>query len=199
MHADIVFPNRNEKEFLEIAEKLGYGRIVFAYENADKIPTQMPKSKIRILTGIATNEKGIQKAKNKAGFVLVKSIGNDRWAFEKSEADIIFGLEEAQKKDFMHHRASGLNQVLCKIAQQKGKMIALPFSTLLKAKGMLRAQLMGKMMQNIRFCRKYKVNTILASFAQSPYQMRAVKDLMALGMVLGMHPKEADDAMSWIK
>lgn len=199
MYADIVFPDKNEKEFIEIAEKLGYGAIVFAYEDANKMPKQMPKTKLKISNGLLAKEKDIQKLKKKADLILVKSTGNDRWVLEKSQADIIFGLEEAQKKDFMHHRASGLNQVLCRIASKKGKTIAFPFSTILASKGMLRAQLIGKMMQNVKFCRKFKVKTILASFAKTPYGMRAPSELTAFGITLGMHPKEAKDSLSWIR
>ncbi len=199
MYIDIVFPNGNEKEFIELAEKLSYTHIVFVYDEPNRIPKEKLKSKIKVLAGLVAGDKEIQKAKKYADIVLVKSSGNDRWVLEKSQADILFGLEEVQKKDFMHHRASGLNQVLCRIASKKGKTIAFPFSTVLNAKGMLRAQLIGKMMQNIRFCRKFKVKTVLASFAKTPYEMRASPELIAFSISMGMHPKEAKDSLSWIK
>lgn len=199
MPTDIVFPKGNENEFIELAEKLGYDSVVFAYENAGDIPELKLKTKIKIKVGLVAGEKGIQKAKKKADIVLFKSTGNDRWVFEKSDADIIFGLEEAQKKDYMHHRASGLNQVLCKIAAKKNKIIGFDFSSVLNATGMLKAQIIGKIRQNAKFCRKYKVKTALASFAKSPYGMRAPNDMIAFGTTLGMHPKEAKDSLSWIK
>jgi RNase P/RNase MRP subunit p30 len=199
MYADIVFPRGNEEEFIEIAEKLGYSAIIFAYGKTDKLPESMPNSKLKIFTAIVCEEKEIQKAKNKADIVLVKSTGNDRWVLEKSKADVLFGLEEVHRKDFMHHRASGLNQVLCRIAAKKGKKIGLSFSSVLNSGSMLRAQIMGKMMQNIRFCRKFKVGMVIASFAKKPYEMRSPGELMAFGISLGMHPKEAKDSMSWTK
>lgn len=186
MNKDIVFPKGNEKEFIEIAEKLGYDSLVFVYEKSMDIPKDFPKTKLKIITGILAGEKQIQNAKKQSDLVLFKSTGNDRWVFEKSSVDIIFGLEAAQKKDFMHHRASGLNQVLCKIAATKGKTIGFDFSSVLNLKGMVRAQIMGRMMQNTRFCRKYKFKTILASFAKNPYEMRAPKDLEAFGKVIGL-------------
>jgi RNase P/RNase MRP subunit p30 len=51
------------------------------------------------------------------------------------------------------------------------------------------------MMQNIDFCRKYKIKTAIASFARNPYEMRGPRDLMSFGIVLGMHPKEANDSL----
>jgi len=190
MYADIVFPGGNEEKFLEIARRLGYKSIVFAYNGIEKMPKNLPslikKSKIKITTAIVAEEKQIQKAKKYASLVLVRSTGNDRWVLEKSKVDILFGLETAQKKDFMHHRASGLNQVLCKIAAKKGKTIGFDFSAVLNSKGMLRAQIIGRMMQNARFCRKYKVKVLLVSFARKPYEMRASKDIEAFGNVVGL-------------
>ena len=186
MYTDIIFPGGNEKEFLDMAAKLGYSGIVFAYKRISDIPDLKTSSKIKILIGLLAEEKDIQKAKKHADIVLVKSSGNDRWVLEKSQADILFGLEEASRKDFMHHRASGLNQVLCKIASKKGKTIGFSFSSILKYDGMHRAQIIGRIMQNVRFCRKYKVKTILASFAQSPYEIRAPKDMISFGKIVGL-------------
>lgn len=196
MYADIVFPDGNEKEFLEIAETLGYSTIAFAYEK--QIP-DLPKSKIKIVTILVADDKEIQKAKQNADLVLVKSSKNDRWVLEKSKSDILFGIEEAQRKDFMHHRASGLNQILCKIAKQKEKTIAFSFSSVLNSKSTRKAQIMGKIMQNVKFCRKYKVKTILASFAKTPYEMRAPNEMISFGIILGMHSKEAKDSLNRIK
>lgn len=179
---DIVFPNKNEKEFLEIAEKLGYKSIVFAYNG--KVPNLDLKTKLKVYT-----------VGNGGDLRIAKSTGDDRAVIEKMDFDLIFGLEEIQKKDFMHHRASGLNQVLCNIAHKRKVIIAFSMSSLLNSKGMLRSQIMGRMMQNIRFCRKYKVISAFCSFACSPYQMRSPNDIIALAESIGMSPGEARAAL----
>lgn len=179
---DIAFPKDNEKEFIMIAEKLGYDAIVFAY--AGKVPDLAIQSKVKIYTA---GKKGILK--------LAKATGDDRPAIEKRDTDLIFGLEEVQKKDFMHHRASGLNQVLCAIAKKRDVLIGFSLASLLNSEGMLRTQILGRMMQNIRFCRKYKLATSFCSFASSPYQMRAPKDLIALAESIGMTPGEARNSL----
>ena len=38
---------------------------------------------------------------------------------------------------------------------------------------------------------------IIASFATNPYEMRGAKELESLGVALGMHPKEAKEALNW--
>jgi ribonuclease P/MRP protein subunit RPP1 len=183
MFADIVFPKDNEEEFLRIAERLGYSAIVFAYEG--KVP-DLSKLKASI-TVYAYGKFGDLK--------LAKSTGDDRAVMEKKDVDLIYGLEEAQKKDFMHHRASGLNQVLCAIAKKQGIIIGFSLSSLIHSSGMVRAQIMGRMMQNIRFCRKYKLLAAFCSFASSPYQMRAPLDMVALAESIGMSPGEARNAL----
>jgi len=50
-------------------------------------------------------------------------------------------------------------------------------------------------MQNIKLYRKYKVIVCAASFAQSPYQMRAAKDIIAVLNVLGMEPGDSKKAV----
>ena len=185
MAMDIVFPQDNEEEFAEVAEKLGYDELLFVYKT--EIPKLNLKLKARIKTGLLALPKEIDKARKKAEKVVVQSsLEDDRWVLEKSKADIVFGFEESQRKDYMHHRGSGLNQVLCKIAAQKGKAIGFSFSSVLNADRITRARIIGRMQQNAKFCKKYKVKAILASFAKSPYGMRAPKDLDAFRRIIGL-------------
>ena len=109
---------------------------------------------------------------------------------------MIFGLEDVSRKDFIHHYGSGLNQVLAKFANLTGKSIAFSFSMLLNAKGKKKAILMSRVSQNIRFCRKYKVDMVTASFANNPYNMRAPNDIMATMRILGMNGSEAKQSVS---
>ena len=49
-------------------------------------------------------------------------------------------------------------------------------------------------MKNIMLCRKYKVKTVTASFAENPFGMRSPYDVMSLFKNLGMGHKEANAA-----
>ena len=196
----IVFPNKNEKRFLDIAKKLNYNGVCFVYEfkakqDFEKKKKQLQKkTSLEIYIGLLAKPKQVNKAKRFADIVLVKSSKNDIYVLEKTKADILFGLELNPRPDSMHYRSSGLNQVLCKLANKNRIMIAIPFSMVLKSKDMLKSQIMGRISQNIKLCRKYKVNMIVASFAQEPFQIRAAKDLESFCVVLGMHPKQAKEA-----
>ena len=112
-------------------------------------------------------------------------------AFEDKRIDMVVSSERISGKDFIHYRNSGLNQVLCKLAKKNNITLGFNFNDILKGKPN-----MGRMMQNVRLCRKYKVRMVLASFASSIYEMRNPKDLMSFGKCIGMTDKEAKDAVS---
>ena len=203
MFTDLVLPKDNEKEFIEIAERLGIEGVCFVYkfknkndflQNQEKINHLQEKTKLRLFTGIIADSKNISKAKNLTKFVIYKSTGNDRHAIEKSRPNVVFGLETIASRDSMHSRNSGLNQILCKLANKNNIIIGFSFSSLLNTDGKLRSQILGRLMQNIRLCRKYKVKTVIASFAEKPYDMRPCPDLKSALISLGMHPTEASDS-----
>lgn len=201
MVTDIVFPNGNENEFLSMAEKLGYDEMIFCYENDGKINIVEEKikkinGKVKIGFCLKADKKNIQKMASGKNLVLFESDReNDRWVIEKNNPSIIFGFEDEKAKDFIHHRNSGLNQVLCKMMSAKGIKYGLPLSSLLESKDNYRAQIIGRVKQNIKLCRKYKIKMKSFSFAKDPYQMRSPKDVASLLCLLGMQQKEAKDSL----
>lgn len=180
MATDIIFPDNNEKEFIEMAERLGYKQLVFLYEN--EIPKLNATAKIDI----------IQK---KAKSFAVEADDMARAYLESGNVRIVYNFELGQKRDFMHHRASGLNHILCTIARDKKKTIGFAFSTILNSHGTAQAQLIGRVMQNIRLCRKFRVRMFIGSFAKSPYEMRAPRDLGAFFQAIGMTGKEVKEGV----
>src|SRR3989338_6414513 len=115
---------------------------------------------------------------------------------EKKKVDILTSTENIDKQDSLHYRNSGLNHVLCKIAYKNNIAIAFNFNDLLKAKGIERSILIGRMSQNVRLCRKYKLITVLASFATAKLELKNTYDLKSFGILLGMTPKEAKESLS---
>ncbi len=183
MRTDYVFPKSNEVKFLKLAERLGYEKIVFIYNaknfrkaNIDKFR----KDKLEVDIAVYNDEKNIQEAKKLSKNVVVKSYG-ERATFEQAPS-IIFGLEENPRKDSFHFRNSGLNQVTCRIAHDKDIKIVVSFSDLLKSKN--KSVLLGRIIQNKRFCRKYDVNFEIYSFAKNPLEMRSWHDLESLRKIL---------------
>lgn len=106
-----------------------------------------------------------------------------RFVLEKTPVDLVLGVERVNLKDNLHFRRSGLDQVLCRIAADRGKIIGFSFSRLLNANN--RALVMGRMMFNAKLCRKYKVINLFSNFSVEKMEMRSAKDLEAFWRVLG--------------
>lgn len=131
-------------------------------------------------------------ALGKAPFRIIECSEEDiRTAVEAKRADIIL-VSEKMMNDSMHYRKTALDNVICTLAAKKGVAFAFSFSSILNARN--RIAVMGKIMQNIRLCRKYKVRMIFASFAKSKYEMRGLEELRAFARVLGMTAAEANMA-----
>ena len=92
------------------------------------------------------------------------------------------------RRDFVHHRNSGLNQVLCKLAKDNDIAIGFSLSSVLRSKE--KGKYIGRMMQNIRLCRKYKVKMVIGSFAENKNEIRGLQDIQAFFKVIGMTGKE---------
>jgi len=165
---DIAFPKKNEKRFLEIASRLNI-EVKFAY-----------------------SFKGNFKVDN----ILISNKGT-RKNFEDKQIKMFFDLEDLPGRDSLHQRSSGLNQILAKIAHDKGKVVGFNFSAILNASDEKRALLLGRMRQNVKLCRKYKVKMFIGSFASDPYELRSKYELRAFGVMLGMNPKEIKDSFQF--
>ncbi len=121
----------------------------------------------------------------------------NRRAVEDKKTDILVSPEMGSGRDSLTQRDSGLNQVLCALARKNQVAIGFSFSGILNAK--YGANLLGKIMQNIRLCRKYKVRMVFASFAKNKFEMRNANDMLAFCRVLGMGGREAKDALNFKK
>ena len=188
---DIVVPNNNEMEFIAIAEKLGFKGLCFLYDVNDylaKRKIENKKNKIKIYNGVLVNSKNIGKIKTKlkdAGvFIAIKSSNNDRDVIEKSNVSMIFSLEDELRKDFIHQRASGLNHIMCNLAKQNDVIIGFSIKSILNSEK--KHIILGRIAQNIKICRKFKTKTIVASFAEKPFEMRSMHDITSLFGFLGL-------------
>jgi ribonuclease P/MRP protein subunit RPP1 len=169
---DYIIASGNEKEFIKMAERLGYDELVFI----DAKKTAELKSKIKITTSRRIFKSDVKK---------------DRQLIEGRNADIIYEFEQEKRRDATHFRSSGLNHVLAKLMKEKKVSYGLSFSQLLRASADEQAQILGRMLQNIKLCRKYKVPVIVASFARHPYEMRDKKDIIAFARTLGLNDYKA--------
>jgi RNase P/RNase MRP subunit p30 len=200
---DIVIPNRNEEEFIARAKTLGYSGLIFLYIQKD-IFYGIEKSKAGSEEGFkcsaglmvdSTKAKSLQsysEAIKACGLAVGR--GFSQQLFESKAIRMIFELE-TQKRDFSTFRNSGLNQVLSMIAKKKGMEIGFSISEILEASAEERADIIGRMMQNLWLCEKYEVKMRFASFAKEPMLMRSICDIKSLMRCIGAGERAIKQAL----
>lgn len=183
---DYVIPGGNENEFIMTAESLGFQELVFLYpstkfDSVDLTGLQA-RTKMKISKAALVAKKDIAMMNRKA-FTVSEASDDLRSTLETGPC-MVFGCEEASEKDYLHHRGSGFNQVLAKIAHDKHIIYGFSFSSVLRADFVLRSQIIGRMSQNKMLFKKYKVSYVVASFAERPEEMRAMEEMRAFERVL---------------
>lgn len=148
---------------------------------------------------VANNTKDLRKKVNKEfGLVIVLGSKLNRDVVSNAKVDILLSPDAGVVHDYLHSRNSGLNDVLCKLAKKNDVAVGFSFSDVLNCNGIERALILGRMMQNVTLCRKFKVPMVLGNFAFDRSEMRPPKDLLSFGVVIGISPAEAKRALSYI-
>lgn len=166
---------KKSAEIEKLAAELGFTKLHFLENDFVLLKGKTPRDLL--------NEIG--KVRNKKLKTVFKADSEEmlRFALEKSQIDIVYGMEQIHAKDSVHFVRGGLDQVLCAIAAEKGKTIAFSFNQILNS--LEKAKLLARIMFNMKLCKKYKVPILWCSFASSKTEMRSAKDLQAFGRILG--------------
>ena len=162
-------PEGNEEALIQMAKKLGHNKLIFACEKAPLLKTDFPHEIITF---------------KRSQYRFIAKKAED---LEQGKVAYLTDIELEEKKDSFHERKSGFNHVYATLAKKHGTTVCLNLQLLHRPD---REKTMGRMMQNVRLCKKCGVPVIVASFARNPYQMRSSKDLQALGRVLGVMNSE---------
>ena len=137
-----------------------------------------------------------KKVNETKGLVVVEG-GSDninRACVENKKVDVLLSPEKGRKEDYLYVRNSGLNHILCKLANKNKVAVGFNFCDVLDSKS--REILIGRMMQNIRLCRKFKVDMVFDCFCNGKCDK---KNLASFCRVLGMSPGEAKKALNFKK
>jgi RNase P/RNase MRP subunit p30 len=142
-------------------------------------------------------QKKTRQALDVADLILFSGGGEpNRVAAENWEVDVLCHPEQGSERDLMDQRSSGVDDIISRLLAEHTTAVEFNLSSLLGTYGMLRAQVMGRMSQNILLCRKYGVPMVLSSGAVDRWGLRAPRDLAAVGRVLGMTDSESKKAVS---
>jgi len=138
-----------------------------------------------------------QVSRNYGKFILAVQGSNDdvnRAAVEDARIDILLNPEIERTRDFSDWRNSGLNNVLCNLASKNDIPIGIDLSTLPKEKFAL-AERLGRIMQNIRLCRKFKTKMLIFSQENEFNGF----DLQSIAFTLGMSTQQAKESLIFDK
>ena len=172
---DIVIPKNNELELINQALALGFSEIYLGYSSLKEIPKkEFVVKNIKVIIVLVIKNSKIPKSNYP---VFIKEIDpvKVRLLAEKGKVAGVFGLEESPKPDFLHHRNSGVNHIVCKLFEKNELGMIFDFSKFLESDSRERAKLLGRFKQNIRFSRKFKFKLNVCSFASTPINMRHSK------------------------
>ncbi|MBI1934910.1 hypothetical protein HYS31_00570 [Candidatus Woesearchaeota archaeon] len=185
--ADIVMPDNNEEEFMQMAQRLGIKKLCFLY-NPERLKASKG-SNVLIERCILINRKSMNLASSRQLPLVAKDDGMARFFIETGKVKMVYGFEESQKKDYLSQKASGLNHIVCELARRNNVIIGFSYSSLF-GKDRQSTVLIGRMIQNIRLCQKYKVKTLIGCFSSNPYDLRPGHDLSSLFSTLGMDKRK---------
>ncbi len=163
------------KELEQLSVSLGWERTLFLDRDFVHLRSVSKKELL----------KEVRLARKKKLIIVYQPVSEEmlRFALEKTEVGIVVGSEKLNYKDSVHFVRGGLDQIVCKIAKEKGKKIGFAFGDILESRD--RAKLLGRMMFNIKLCKKYGVEVVLSSFVKDGNEMRSVADVQSLFRVLG--------------
>jgi len=188
MFQDVCFPKNNEQEFVEIAKKLGTDSLIFVYEFTNMKDLEKIKQNFSVISdfkvdiGLLVNDKTIQKLQNTNHYIFAKTPSKN--LIESKKTYILYDFELQDKPDFLHHRNSGLNQVIANEVKEKGNILAFSFSTYLNS--LNKGVIIGRMKQNAKISKKYKLNNFVLSFAKHPYELRSKHELESFRKLIGL-------------
>jgi len=177
------FVLKDSESIIEYAKKL----------NSELIVVELIKSR---------EVRDLKRQLDKANGLVVVEGGDDqinRTALESKKVDILLSPEKDREKDFMKVRDSGLNQVLCKLAKNNNIAIGFNFNDILNANSLERSRILGKMIQNVDLCKKYKVRTVVGSFASRWEDLRSESDLESFARVIGIEKVNNKNVISKLK
>ncbi|PIN95001.1 hypothetical protein COU53_01410 [Candidatus Pacearchaeota archaeon CG10_big_fil_rev_8_21_14_0_10_30_48] len=127
-----------------------------------------------------------------SGEKIVVLAGNEefnRKVLEKKDIDVLL-FSNLYGKDKLKQRDSGLNQVLCKLANKNDIAIGVDLKQLDSGSDFDKSVYLARLMQNIRLCKKFKVKMIIINVKENNK-----KDLNSFLLTLGMDTKMAKSAV----
>ena len=175
---DYIWYSDAVEDCLRMATRLGTTEVVVVFRKSDLAAADRVKELdygVKVLTGLLVKSRAKIPSTWKAYDLLVGVFSRE--LMEDKRVSVILGGETMYRTDHTHYRRSGLNQVLCKIMRDSEKTYLFQFSDFLSGD---REQWLGRVLQNIRFLKKYSVKMAVGSMTEDAYGVRRVDDMKRL-------------------
>jgi len=171
MVKDLLFPKENEEVLLARTKILGYTHIILCYPGLEKNrDISYPGIKVTFaVTG--TSKIAVSR--------LIEAKHDLRTQLEQSKQLLVVAPNFSHQDPF-HSRATGFNQVLCKIMEKHKHTLVIFISDLLADQG----KYLGRVQQHFRLAKKFKFEILLATGASSEYGLKSAYDLSSLYRLL---------------
>lgn len=122
----------------------------------------------------------------------------NRFFLEQTQIDFLLDPQNSYyntKIDFIHHFNSGINDVLCKLAKEKniGFLFSLNFTY--KNKNYIPKEI-GRINQNLKFARKYKIQTHINFIIKRQNQIKSQIELQAITSLFDMSTLQIKENMN---
>ena len=138
-------------------------------------------------------KKKVQKSRKNADIIMVRGgdLKVNRAACEERSIDIL-------SQPYRSRRDTGINHVLAKKAAENNVAIEINLKTLLNTNLRYRYRIISQFRHIVGLQRKFKFPLIISSNANSKYDFKTPRDIIALAKCFGMTFEESFDAISRI-
>ena len=129
-------------------------------------------------------EKARKKIREKKDVIFAGSDDElNRKVLEKERISVLL-IRQKDRRDFSKQRNSGFNSVMAKAAKKNDVSIGISLDEILISRGKEKTGILARTMQNIVLCNKNKLK--MKFIIENSKNQREIRDLKALGLVLGM-------------
>ena len=136
-------------------------------------------------------KKKVQKSRRNADIIMVRGgdLKVNRAACEERSIDIL-------SQPYRSRRDMGINHILAKKAAENNVAIEINLKTLLNTNLRYRYRIISQFRHIVGLQRKFKFPLIISSNANSKYDLKTPRDIIALAKCFGMTFEESFDAIS---
>lgn len=123
----------------------------------------------------------------------------NRYFLEQTTVDFLQDAQNSSyqnKFDFIHHFNSGLNHILCKFAKEKNTDFIFSLNFTREFNKYNLAKEFGRINQNLKFARKYKIKSIVNFIIQRPQDVKSIEEIKGILSLFDISTIQSSDSIN---